>query len=93
MKSTALFDPRIVRGAMKDSFRKLNPIHQARNPVMFVVLCGSLLTTALGIHAVIARGEEPASFILTISAWLWFTLLFGNLARQDASRLPPEEAP
>jgi potassium-transporting ATPase ATP-binding subunit len=84
MTSRGLFEPTIVRGALIDSFRKLDPRHQARNPVMFVVLAGSVLTTALGIHALFGSGEAPASFILGISAWLWFTVVFGNFAEAMA---------
>ncbi|MEO8028369.1 MAG: potassium-transporting ATPase subunit B, partial [Bryobacteraceae bacterium] len=84
MKSRALFEPRIVRVALGDSFRKLDPRHQARNPVMFVVLVGSALTTALGFQALWGHGEAPAGFILAISVWLWFTLLFGNFAEAMA---------
>jgi K+-transporting ATPase ATPase B chain len=84
MTSRALFEPQIVRGALIDSLRKLDPRHQARNPVMFVVLIGSVLTTALGIQALFGKGEAPAPFILAISIWLWFTVLFGNFAEAMA---------
>jgi K+-transporting ATPase ATPase B chain len=75
-----LFAPAIIRGAVIDAFRKLDPRHQVRNPVMFVVLVCSVLTTALGVHAWLGQGEAPAGFILAVSLWLWFTLLFGNFA-------------
>jgi potassium-transporting ATPase ATP-binding subunit len=84
MTSRVLFEPQIVRGALIDSFRKLDPRHQARNPVMFVVLIGSVLTTALGVQALFGRGEAPAPFIIAISVWLWFTVLFGNFAEAMA---------
>ena len=84
MTSRALFEPRIVRRAIIDSLRKLDPRHQARNPVMFVVLVGSILTTALGVSAMLGRSDEPPSFILAISAWLWFTVLFGIFAEAMA---------
>ncbi len=84
MKSRALFEPKIVRGALIDSFRKLDPRHQARNPVMFVVLVGSVLTTAEGVQALTSRGEAPAPFILAVSVWLWFTVLFANFAEAMA---------
>ncbi len=84
MTSRALFEPRIVRSALIDSFRKLNPRHQARNPVMFVVLVGSVFTTVLGMQALFGKGEAPSSFILTISVWLWFTVLFANFAEAMA---------
>ena len=84
MTSRALFEPSIVRRAMIDSLRKLDPRHQAGNPVMFVVLVGSILTTALGVSAMLGRSDEPPSFILAISVWLWFTVLFGNFAEAMA---------
>jgi K+-transporting ATPase ATPase B chain len=84
MKSLSLFDPVIVRGALAGSFRKLDPRHQVRNPVMFVVLVGSLLTTALGFQALFGKGEAPAGFILHVSLWLWFTVLFANFAEAIA---------
>lgn len=83
-KSRPLFDPGIVRGAVIESFRKLNPRHQVRNPVMFVVLVGSLLTTALAVQATLGQGEAPASFIWAIVLWLWFTVLFANFAEAMA---------
>ncbi|MCW5976902.1 MAG: potassium-transporting ATPase subunit KdpB [Bryobacteraceae bacterium] len=84
MKSRALFEPAIVRRAIVESFRKLDPRRQARNPVMFVVLAGSVFTTALGFQALAGRGEAPASFIFAVSGWLWFTVLFGNFAEAMA---------
>lgn len=83
-KTRPLFDPVIVRRAALDSFRKLDPRHQIRNPVMFVVEVGSILTTLLFIQALVGRGEEPAGFIFAISAWLWFTVLFANFAEAMA---------
>ncbi len=79
-----LFDPAIVRRAIGDSFRKLDPRHQVRNPVMFVVEVGSLLTTCLFVQALVGQGEAPARFILAISLWLWFTVLFANFAEAMA---------
>jgi K+-transporting ATPase ATPase B chain len=79
-----LFEPAIVRRAIVDSFRKLDPRHQVRNPVMFVVEVGSVLTTALWIQALVGKGEEPAGFILAVSLWLWFTVLFANFAEAMA---------
>ena len=80
LRSLPLFDPVLVRPAVADSFRKLSPRAQLRNPVMFVVWVGSVLTTLLGIQAVYGRGEAPAGFIFAVSAWLWFTVLFANFA-------------
>ncbi len=83
-KARPLFDPPIVKRAIGDSFRKLDPRHQVRNPVMFVVEVGSVLTTALFIQALFGQGEAPAGFILAISLWLWFTVLFANFAEAMA---------
>ena len=83
-KARPLFDPPIVRQAIVESFRKLDPRHQVRNPVMFVVEVGSVLTTGLFIQALLGKGEAPASFILAISAWLWFTVVFANFAEAMA---------
>ncbi len=79
-----LFDGPIVRRAIVDSFTKLDPRHQARNPVMFVVEVGSLFTTALWIQALVGKGEARPGFILAISLWLWFTVLFANFAEAMA---------
>jgi K+-transporting ATPase ATPase B chain len=79
-QSLSLFDSALVGPAVKDSFRKLAPGVQVRNPVMFVVYIGSILTTILFLHALSGRGEAPAAFILAIAAWLWFTVLFANFA-------------
>jgi len=69
-----------LREAAVQSLRKLAPRNQFRNPVMFVVLIGSVLTTVLWIQALVGRGEAPAAFIGIVSAWLWATVLFANLA-------------
>jgi K+-transporting ATPase ATPase B chain len=79
-KSLSMFDPVLVKPAILDAFRKLDPRIQWRNPVMFVVFIGSLLTTALFIQAINGHGEAPAGFILAISLWLWLTVLFANFA-------------
>jgi K+-transporting ATPase ATPase B chain len=79
-----LFDPPIVRRAVVESFRKLDPRHQLRNPVMFVVEVGSVVTTLLFVQALFGRGEAPPGFILAVSAWLWFTVLFANFAEAMA---------
>ena len=70
----SLFDPTILRQAIGDSFKKLAPQYQWRNPVMFVVYLGSLLTTALYVQALGGQGEAPAGFILAVTLWLWVTL-------------------
>jgi K+-transporting ATPase ATPase B chain len=79
-----LFDPPIVKRAVLDSLRKLNPRHQLRNPVMFTVFLGSVLTLLLFLQALGRTGSESPWFILAISAWLWFTVLFANFAEAMA---------
>ncbi len=83
-KTKSLFDPAICWPAAVNSIKKLDPRHQIKNPVMFVVLVGSILTTGLYFQALIGRGEAPASFILAITLWLWFTLIFANFAEAMA---------
>ncbi|HLY23756.1 MAG TPA: potassium-transporting ATPase subunit KdpB [bacterium] len=68
------------RTAIRDSFLRLDPRQQLRNPVMFVVEVTSALTTALFVQALFGRGEAPAPFIGSVSAWLWFTVVFANFA-------------
>jgi K+-transporting ATPase ATPase B chain len=70
----------LYRHAMVAAFKKLNPRHQVRNPVMFVTEVGSLLTTVLWIQALMGKGEAPTGFIGTIAIWLWFTVLFANFS-------------
>jgi K+-transporting ATPase ATPase B chain len=79
-----LFEGPIVRRALVDAVKKLDPRHQVKNPVMFVVEVGSVLTTALFIHALIGPGEASPRFILAVSLWLWFTVLFANFAEAMA---------
>ncbi len=79
-RALPLFDPQLVKPALVDAFKKLAPLVQMRNPVMFVVYCGSILTTALYIQALLGHGEAPAGFILAVTVWLWFTVLFANFA-------------
>src|SRR5262249_49971435 len=83
-KAKPLFDPPIVWRAIGDSFLKLNPLHQLRNPVMFTVFVGSVATTLPSIQALGGAGEAPAGFIGAIAAWLWFTVLFANFAEAIA---------
>ena len=76
----SMFDPALVRPAIIDSFKKLTPRTQVRNPVMFVVYLGSILTTVLWIAALLGQAEAPSGTILAITLWLWFTVLFANFA-------------
>lgn len=79
-KSFKLFDPALLRPAAAEALRKLDPRVQWRNPVMFVVYVGAWVTTALWIQAIGGDGEAPAGFIAAVAVWLWFTVLFANLA-------------
>jgi K+-transporting ATPase ATPase B chain len=79
-KSLTLFDPKLLGPAVADSFRKLSPAVQVRNPVMFVVYAGALLTSVLFLQALRGHGEASGGFILAVAAWLWFTVLFANFA-------------
>ena len=74
----------IFRRALAESFVKLLPQHQWRNPVMFVVYLGSILTTILWVQALGGHGEAPAGFIAAVCSWLWITVLFANFAEAIA---------
>src|SRR5262252_6991309 len=84
VRARSLFDPSILRRAILDAFLKLDPRHQVKNPVMFVVEVGSVLTTLLFFQALVGYGEAPAGFILAVSLWLWFTVVFANFAEAMA---------
>lgn len=70
----------MYRRALADSFIKLDPRWMVRNPVMFVVEVGSVLTTLLTVQALFGQGEAPTGFIAAVSLWLWFTVLFANFS-------------
>jgi K+-transporting ATPase ATPase B chain len=78
-----LFHPPIVRRAVREAVYKLDPRHMLRNPVMFVVLIGSVLTTLILVRDV-ATGRGDVGFTLQIALWLWFTVLFANFAEAVA---------
>ena len=80
LRKQSTFRRGLYQRAILDSFRKLDPRLEVRNPVMFVVEVGSVLTTALWIQALLGRGEAPAAFIGGVALWLWFTVLFANFA-------------
>jgi potassium-transporting ATPase ATP-binding subunit len=84
VKSRSLFDPSILHQAIVDSFGKLTVRRQVRNPVMFVVYVGAILTTLLWLQAIVGRGEAPAWFIFGVAVWLWFTVLFASFAEAMA---------
>ncbi len=79
-KSHSIFDPAIIVPAIGDSFKKLNPVTLARNPVMFVTEVGAMITTVL----LITGHGAHFGFQLQISLWLWFTVLFANFAEAMA---------
>ena len=83
-QALSLFDRAIVTRAVADSFIKLDPRWQARNPVMFVVEIGALVTTLLFFRDLLWRGGQNAGFDLAISLWLWFTVVFANFAEAVA---------
>ena len=82
--SRSLVTESIFKRALVDSFVKLLPQYQWKNPVMFVVYVGSILTTILWMQALGGQGEAPAGFILAVTLWLWFTVLFANFAEAIA---------
>ena len=84
VRARSLFETAIVKQAIVDSFRKLTVKRQVRNPVMFVVYVGSILTSLLWVQALVGKGEAPAWFIFWVSVWLWFTVLFANFAEAMA---------
>ncbi len=83
-QARSLFERSLVVRAIGDAFCKLDPRHQARNPVMFVVWVGSVLSTLLLIQASIGQSVESPGFIFAITCWLWFTVLFANFAEAMA---------
>jgi potassium-transporting ATPase ATP-binding subunit len=80
MKRPTSLRRELYQRAMIDSFVKLDPRVQVRNPVMFVVEVGSVLTTGLWIQALIGKGEAPTGFIGAVAIWLWFTVVFANFS-------------
>ena len=85
-KKISIWDPKIIRRAVGDSFRKLNPRAMMRNPVMFVVEVGSVLAALGLVRGIVAPvpGVTDTPFELQITLWLWFTVLFANFAEAMA---------
>src|SRR5215510_7496098 len=85
-RELSLFDPEILRPAVWESFRKLVPQHVIKNPVMFVVEIGSVLTTLIFLRDLVAptSGSQPLWFTAAVSFWLWFTVVFANFAEAVA---------
>ncbi len=86
LKKQPSYRREIYQRAIWESFLKLDPRVEVRNPVMFVVEVGSLLTTVLWIQALFGQGEAPTAFIGAVALWLWFTVLFANFAEAVAER-------
>ncbi len=84
IKKKSVFQRELYQRAVLDSFIKLNPRWMVRNPVMFVVEVGSVLTTGLWIQALFGKGEAPTGFIGGVALWLWFTVLFANFSEAVA---------
>ncbi|HEY7088891.1 MAG TPA: hypothetical protein VH518_12430, partial [Tepidisphaeraceae bacterium] len=78
-KARPLFDPEIVKPAIVESFKKLNPFHMWKNPVMFVTQVGAAITTLDLFFTTTSH-----AFVAQISIWLWFTVLFANFAEAMA---------
>jgi K+-transporting ATPase ATPase B chain len=84
-RSTSVFTREIVLAAIRDSFLKLDPRTLFRNPVMFIVEIGSVITTAIFFRDLFSSSDsEPLWFTGTIAFWLWLTVLFGNFAEAIA---------
>ena len=86
LKDRSLLDPEILRPAVWESFRKLVPQHVIKNPVMFVVEIGSVITTLIWLRDMIApvRGSQPLWWTFNVSFWLWFTVVFANFSEAVA---------
>jgi K+-transporting ATPase ATPase B chain len=91
-KPFGLLSGALLMPALVDSVRKLSPAAQVKNPVMFVVYIGSILTTILWIMALLGHAEAPAGFIRAITIWLWFTVLFANFAEALAEGRGKQQA-
>ncbi|NTX37445.1 potassium-transporting ATPase subunit KdpB [Myxococcus sp. CA033] len=85
-KPASLFDVSLLKPALLDSLKKLHPRDVARNPVMFVVWAGSLLTTVLVVKDLVSPRTDgaPLWFTVWVAVWLWFTVLFANFAEAVA---------
>src|SRR5262245_38514116 len=85
-RKQAIWNAQIVKRAIIESFIKLNPRTMMKNPVMFVVEVGSVLTTLQLIRGIVSpiQGVTNTGFELQISLWLWFTVLFANFAEAMA---------
>lgn len=80
----SVWESGIIFNAFRAALTKLSPRHQIRNPVMFSVYIGSIITSVLFFQALFGNGEASSGFILAITLWLWFTLIFANFAEAMA---------
>ena len=80
----SMFEPRFVKPAIWEAFKRLAPQVQWKNPVMFVCYVGAILTTGLFLQSIFGKGEAAPGYIFAVSLWLWFTVLFANFAEAVA---------
>src|SRR4029077_505593 len=82
VRAVSAFEPALLKRAVVESFRKLSPLKVARNPVMFVVEVGSVLSTIVWLRDLAAPAADaaPAWFTGNVALWLWFTVVFANFA-------------
>src|SRR5262249_19337578 len=82
IRAVSAWEGRLLKAALLDSLRKLDPRAMVRNPVIFVVEVGSVLTTLVWIRDLVASpaGAHPAWFTAQVALWLWFTILFANFS-------------
>ncbi len=84
MKARPLFEGAILRRAVIDAIRKLDPRQQVKNPVMLVVSVGAVMTSAILLRDLLTGRTADLGFNLQITLWLWFTVLFANFAEAMA---------
>src|SRR5215471_19982005 len=83
-QAASLWDPTIVRPAIVDAFKKLNPRVMAKNPVMFVVEIGCILVSVLFVRSLMMGSTVDIKFNVQLIVWLWFTVVFANFAEAMA---------
>ncbi len=83
-KETTIFEPELLRQALLDSLKKLNPFSIWRNPVMFLVEIGSIITTISFLAGLFFKSGEPSWFTGAVSIWLWLTVIFSTFAESLA---------
>jgi K+-transporting ATPase ATPase B chain len=79
-KNITIFEPELLRQALLDSLKKLNPLSLWRNPVMFLVEIGSIITTISFLAGLFFKSGEPSWFTGAVSLWLWLTVIFSTFA-------------